>query len=162
MPCAGGGAGRTNFDVANFATPDVAPREPAERFTTLTAKVSGVSERAVRLEASRGEKLRRRDPEARGADFARQKSEDDLDALAKLPEPEREALIAKAEVGEKVTVREEMLRRTIAALPAKRYGVILAGDPAYRDARPSGCAGGGQPELPLLMIERPKLPKIES
>lgn len=118
---------------------DLKTDEP-ERFTKSTADATGASERTVQREAERGEKI----GEAalkRVAGTSLDKGEE-LDALAKLPEDKRGALIDRAAAGEKVSAkieakkdkrdtRERDLGAKQIALPAKRYGVILA-DPEWR------------------------------
>jgi ParB-like chromosome segregation protein Spo0J len=110
-----------------------------ERFTKATAEATGIGERTVQRDAARGEKL--------GEDALKKvvgtslDQGDELDALAKLSEPKRDELIARAAAGKPVTAktavkgevraaREVELAKKIAAgnlaLPEKRYGVILA------------------------------------
>ena len=67
---------------------------------------------------------------------------DEIDALIKLPDVERDELIAEAKTGKKVSAktrlkkvardkRERELGAKVAALPQKKYGVIVA-DPEWR------------------------------
>lgn len=114
------------------------------RFTEATADSTGIGERTIRRDATRGEQL--------GADTLRKivgtslDKGEELDALAKISEPKRDELIARAVAGETVTAkpavkqeiraaREADLGEKIAsgnlALPTKRYGVILA-DPEWK------------------------------
>jgi hypothetical protein len=113
--------------------------DTAERFTQATAKATGMGERTIQRDAARGEKL--------GEDVLKKvigtvlDKGEEIDALAKLSEPKRDELIARAVAGEAVTAktaikgevraaREAELAKKIAAgnlaLPDKQYGVILA------------------------------------
>lgn len=114
--------------------------EPAVRFTRATAEATGAGERTVQRETQRGEALGERTL-GKLVGTALDKGEE-LDALARLPEPQREAVIERAAAGEKVSARAEAKRahraaREVAlaarqaALPETRYGVILA-DPEWR------------------------------
>lgn len=108
--------------------------EPAERFTRATAPMIGSSERKVQLEVRRGEVI---GPAAltKVAGTSLDKGEE-LDALAKLPEARRAALIDRAAAGERVSAkieakrhlrdtREKVTAGILAALPAKRFGVAI-------------------------------------
>ncbi|MFZ5737705.1 MAG: MT-A70 family methyltransferase [Pseudomonadota bacterium] len=113
-----------------------APGEPAaaQRFTRATAPMIGSSERKVQMEVRRGEVIGP-DALAKVARTSLDKGEE-LDALAKLPEERRAALIDRAAAGERVSARIEAKRHVrdtrekvtagiLAALPAKRFGVGL-------------------------------------
>lgn len=119
---------------------DTRERVEAERFTKSTSEATGKSERAVQRDAQRGEAVGA-DTLQRVIGTALDKGEE-IDALAKLSPERREEVIAKAEAGGQVSAkvlvkkerreeREEVLADKIAALPTKRYGVILA-DPEWR------------------------------
>lgn len=114
-------------------------KEP-ERFTKATSDATGASERSIQREARRGEALGEASLRA-VAGTSLDKGEE-LDALAALTEKRREKLIDRAAAGEKVSAkievkkerrdtRERSLGEKQRALPAKRYGVILA-DPEWR------------------------------
>ncbi len=74
-----------------------------QRFAASTAAVSGESKRAINQHLARAESI--------GDDLERVTGTSldkgvELDALAKLPEPERKDLIARAEAGEEVSARK--------------------------------------------------------
>lgn len=113
---------------------------PPKRFTQATADVTGASERSIQRDAARGEKL--------GPEVLRRivgtaiDTGEQIDALAKLSEPQREAVIARVEQGEDVNVRaafkaerretrERDLAEKTRELPERRYAVIYA-DPPWR------------------------------
>ena len=75
----------------------------ADRFSAATAAATGRSERAVQLDAQRGEVLGR-DVLAKVAHTSLDKGAE-LDALAKLPAAERQALVDRAAAGEVVTAQ---------------------------------------------------------
>jgi N6-adenosine-specific RNA methylase IME4 len=106
----------------------------ADRFTRATSQLAGIGERTVQREARRGEVI--------GADaltkVARTSLDkgDELDALAKLPEDRRAALIDRAVAGERVSAKNEAKRHLrdtrekvtagiMLALPQKRFGVAI-------------------------------------
>ncbi len=81
-------------------------------FTTETAKNSGKSQRSIQIAAQRGREL--------GPDIQRIVGTSldkgvEMDALAKLPEKERENLISRAESGEKVSARPAPENKPITA-----------------------------------------------
>lgn len=111
----------------------------SSRFTAATAVATGLGERTIQREAARGEAL--------GDDLAKivgtvLDTGAELDALARLPAERRAAVIERAVAGEKVSAKTEIKKATRAereavlgarqaALPDRRYGVILA-DPEWR------------------------------
>lgn len=114
--------------------------EKADRFTQATAEKTGKSERSIQRESARGEAL----GEDTLAKVARTSLDQgaELDALAKLSPEKRDVLIERAVAGEKVSAkteakknaregREIALAERQAALPDKRFGVILA-DPEWQ------------------------------
>ena len=114
--------------------------EAAPRFDEAAADATGQSQRTIRRDVTRGEAL----GDAALARVARTSLDkgEELDALAKMSEPQRESLISRAVSGEKVSAKVE-LKKTLRAdkeqalgakqraLPQKRYGVIYA-DPEWR------------------------------
>jgi ParB-like chromosome segregation protein Spo0J len=78
-----------------------------ERFTQATAEVSGIGERTIQRDAARGEKL--------GEDVLKKvvgtslDKGDELDALAKLSEKQREVLIKRAAAGEDVSAKRPVI-----------------------------------------------------
>jgi len=166
------GRGRAKDRVANLAT--LSDDEPAERFTEATSKATGHSERAVQRDARRGAAIG-----AEGLKRLKGTSLDkgeELDALAKLPAKQREALIDQAAAGKKVSAkaeekrgrrdaREVSLAGRIMALPEQKFGVILA-DPEWRYkpySRETGLDRGADnhyPTSPLVEIMRRPVAKI--
>lgn len=113
-----------------------------ERFTADTAQKTGVSERKIQRDASRGEKIKNI---AKVVGTSLDKGEE-LDALAKLPKAKQDELINRAADGEKVSAKpavkqlaraekeQELAEKTItASLAAEKrlFGVIYA-DPPWR------------------------------
>jgi ParB/RepB/Spo0J family partition protein len=110
----------------------------ADRYTRDAAKKIGRSERSVQQEVKRGQEIVNIERLARTS----LDQGEELDALAKLPQPNRDELIARAIAGEKVSAKIEAKKETRArrelelgaiqcALPAEKFGVILA-DPEWR------------------------------
>jgi N6-adenosine-specific RNA methylase IME4/ParB-like chromosome segregation protein Spo0J len=114
--------------------------EPADAFIDDTAKKTGKSRATISRDARRGREGRDwlRDVAGTALD---EKSE--LEALVNLSSAERNQLIDRAKVGEKVSAktrikqlrrndREQELGAKIVSLPDKKYGVILV-DPEWKD-----------------------------
>lgn len=133
--------GRRDPKPEEDKSPDLATCRP--RFSAAQAGVTGRSERSVQRAAQRGESL----PGELLAAAARTSLDkgDELDALIKLSETRRATVVARAAAGEKVSAkaelkraqrdcREEVFGRRIAALPDRRYGVILCDVPRHHDA----------------------------
>lgn len=158
-PTSEGGEGRRKETRRHFGDESV-----ADRFSKQTASATGKSERTVQREAERGEKL--------GADAGRVAGTsldvgDELDALVKLPAEKRADLIDRAAKGEKVSARHELkkdrrntreqdLGSKILALPAKKYGVILA-DPEWRFepySRETGMDRAADNHYPTSEVEK--------
>jgi N6-adenosine-specific RNA methylase IME4 len=110
----------------------------APAFIDQTAQASGRGRRTLAREASRGKTI----PNVATLAHTSLDKGEELDALIKLPDAKRDALIAQAKAGEKVSAktalkqhsrgeREQELADKIVALPTKKYGVILA-DPEWR------------------------------
>jgi N6-adenosine-specific RNA methylase IME4 len=133
-PTSEGGEGRRKQTRRQLGDESV-----ADRYTKEAATATATSERTVQREVRRGEKLGE-DTLAKVARTSLDTGEE-LDALAKLPEKKRSELVERAAAGEKVSAkplikqerrekREADLGEKIAAgnlaLPAKRYGLILA------------------------------------
>jgi ParB/RepB/Spo0J family partition protein len=108
-------------------------------FTEDTAKKTGQSTRKVRRDARRGEEIGA-DALSKVVGTSLDKGEE-LDALAQLEQPIRDALIDRATKGEKVSAKTEAKKqkhdqneRGVAIkqmrLPQKRYGVVVA-DPGW-------------------------------
>lgn len=151
---------------------DSAPK--AERFTKATADATGSSERTVQREAERGEKIGE-EALRKVAGTSLDKGEE-LDALAKLPEERRNALIDRAAAGDKKVsakveakkdrreMREAELGKRQAALPDKRYGVILA-DPEWRFepwSRETGLDRAADNHYPTSALEVIQARPVES
>jgi N6-adenosine-specific RNA methylase IME4/ParB-like chromosome segregation protein Spo0J len=109
-----------------------------KRFTKDAAQKTGQSERSIRRDAARGENVAVL-PDIVGTSLDKGA---ELDALAKLPEPEQRKLAERAKADEKVSAkhavkrlrrqqRERELGAKIAAMPDKKYGVIYA-DPPWK------------------------------
>jgi ParB family chromosome partitioning protein len=94
---AAGGNQHTKAAVAKLAT------APAARFTSATSKATGKSERAIRLAATRSDRLGS-DTLAKITGTSLDKGAE-LDALSKMPPAERAPLIERAAAGEPVTAR---------------------------------------------------------
>jgi hypothetical protein len=128
-----GGPGRAKGRlVANIGD------ELAERFTKDVAKKTDRSERTLQREIARADIPGLRDAVGTSLDQG-----DELDRLAKLPEPEQRGLIERARAGEKVSARtrlkqvarqerERELGAKQCAFPDKKHGVIV-GDPGWDD-----------------------------
>lgn len=95
----------------------------SNRFTAETASVAGKSERAVQLDAARGEALGD-DLEAIAGTSLDKGVE--LDALAKLPEPERKQIIQRAIAGEEVSARTAKVDADVKVRAAREVASILA------------------------------------
>jgi hypothetical protein len=87
-----GRAGKCRQDGDNSA--------PAERLTASTAKASGRSERDVQRDAERAKKIGDHLPKVVGTSLDKGV---ELDALARLPDPDRKPLIDRAVAGEQVS-----------------------------------------------------------
>jgi N6-adenosine-specific RNA methylase IME4 len=124
---------KSDADAGAQERPDDAAAPEADRFTRSTARAAGLGERSVQRDAKRGEL-----GAAALAKVARTSLDkgEELDALVKLPEERRAALIARAEAGEKVSARIEAKRHVrdtrekvtagiVLALPQRRYGVAI-------------------------------------
>lgn len=153
---------------------DLKEGEAVPRFTKATADASGTSERKVQLDAARGEKI---GTEAlkKVAGTSLDKGEE-LDALAKLPEPKRAAIIDRAKAGDRVSakvelkkdkreIRERELGKKQKALPTKKYGVILADpewefEPYSRETGMDRAAGNHYPTSPTEKIAKRDVPSI--
>lgn len=122
--------------VAKFATLG------ATRFTADTAKRTGISERAVQLDATRAKRI----PKLASVARTSLDKGDELDALAKLPTAKQDELIERAAAGEKVSAKpvakqiaraekeQALADKTAAAsvaLGSRLYGLIYA-DPPWR------------------------------
>jgi N6-adenosine-specific RNA methylase IME4 len=143
-----------------------------ERFTKDTARKTRRSERSVQREVERANKI------VSLADVVGTSLDapDELDALAKLPEPAQADLIARAKAGKKVTARHEakLLRRkereleladaTIAASQAlgkKLYGVIYADPPWRYQHPPMGATGRSvENEFRTMVLDEIKAVKV--
>jgi ParB/RepB/Spo0J family partition protein len=123
--------------------------QDAKSFAEETARATGQHRATVARDAARGTHVK---VLAEVAGTSLDKG-DELDALAKLPETSQRALVARAKDGEKVSAKTEVkkerrqereaeLGAKQAALPVKRYGVILCDPPwefrVYSDATGSG------------------------
>lgn len=94
------------IQVAKVGSPEIGYGKPPAQehgFATSTASVSGESKTAINRHLARAEAI--------GDDLERVTGTSldkgvELDALAKLPEPERKDLIARAEAGEEVSARK--------------------------------------------------------
>lgn len=94
------------IQVAQVGSPEIGYGKPPAQehgFATSTASVSGESKTAINRHLARAEAI--------GDDLERVTGTSldkgvELDALAKLPEPERKDLIARAEAGEEVSARK--------------------------------------------------------
>lgn len=94
------------IQVAQVGSPEIGYGKPPAQehgFATSTASVSGESKTAINRHLARSEAI--------GDDLERVTGTSldkgvELDALAKLPEPERKDLIARAEAGEEVSARK--------------------------------------------------------
>jgi ParB-like chromosome segregation protein Spo0J len=117
---------------------DLNEGRPVERFTKATAEATRIGERTIQRDAARGEKLG--EAVLKKVVGTSLDQGDELDALAKLSEPKRDELIARAVAGDAVTAktavkgearaaREADLGEKIAAgnlaVPDKKYGMIL-------------------------------------
>lgn len=94
-----------------------------QRFTAETALSTGRSERAVQLDAARGEALGE-DLEAIAGTSLDKGVE--LDALAKLPEQERKSLVQRAKSGEAVSARSAKIDADVKVRAAREVASILA------------------------------------
>lgn len=92
-------------------------------FTEATAKATGKDQRAVQRDAARGEALG--DDLSAIAGTSLDKGVE-LDALAKLPEPERQQIIQRAVSGEKVSARAAKVDADVKARAAREVASILA------------------------------------
>ena len=108
-------------------------------FTEAIAQATGQSRRTVKRNVTRATKSR---SWLKNVAWTALDQGDEIDALIKLPEAKRDALIIRAKAGEKVSAktalkqhsrgeREQELADKIVALPSKKYGVIYA-DPEWR------------------------------
>lgn len=108
--------------------------EVEDTFSKAISKAIGQSRRTVKRNITRATKGQ--DWLKNAAGTALDKG-DEIDALIEMPDDKRDALIARARAGEKVSgktalkqhkreQREQDLASKIVALPDKRYGVILA------------------------------------
>jgi len=96
------------------ASRQIGELQPA-RFTVNAAQATGKSERSVQRDAERGEALGENLNRITGTSLDKGV---ELDALIKMPQTEREAVIARAEAGEDVTARID--RSLATSLPANR------------------------------------------
>ena len=124
----------------------------ADAFTTQTSTATGASERSVQRDAQRGEKIGR-EALGRVAGTSLDKGEE-LDALAKLSEDKRKALIDRAVKGDKVSAKVELKKDVRAgreaalgarqiAMPTKEYGVIV--EDYEWDQKMQFCASSSEP-----------------
>jgi N6-adenosine-specific RNA methylase IME4/ParB-like chromosome segregation protein Spo0J len=144
----------------------------AERFTKDAAKKTGRSERSVQREVERASKIVGL-AEIVGTSLD---APDELDALAKLPEPAQADLITRAKAGEKVTARHtaKLLRRkererelaaaTVAASQAlgqKLYGLLYIDFPWRYDNPPMGdVARANENHYPTMSLDEIKAFKL--
>jgi N6-adenosine-specific RNA methylase IME4 len=146
------------------------------RFTKDTAEKTGRSERTIQREVERADKI------ASIADVPGTPldSPEELDALAKLPEPVQRDLIERANAGEKITakhvaqkLRREARERDLAAatktasqtLGTQLYAVIYADPPwkfeVYAESGMDWCADGHYPCMPTEAIKALRIPAAD-
>lgn len=149
----------------------------ADRFTAETAKATGRSERSLQRDAHRGEKV----GSLQKVVGTTLDNGEELDALARMPKPAQEAIIARAEAGEKVSAKieikklaraekESALAEKIATLSttsgSKLYGVIYA-DPEWqfdvysRETGLDRSADNHYPTSALDIIKARKIPAAD-
>lgn len=100
--------------------------EEAERFTLSTAKATGKSERIIQMNAAIGNKLKKDALDLVGTSL---NSITELDALAKLPPPERRSLMDRALAGEQVSAKAAKPKRERAANGEKVTSARAAAHP---------------------------------
>jgi N6-adenosine-specific RNA methylase IME4/ParB-like chromosome segregation protein Spo0J len=150
-----------------------AQNEPLRSYTSKTAAEIGKSNATVKRAVARGEKIAN---VSELAGTCLDKGEE-LDALAKLPEPVQQDLIERTKAGEKVTAkfvahrlrREERERELAAATEAasktlgqELFGLMYVDCPLHFDAYVSGAAEARAPEAhyPTLTIDQLKALKV--
>ena len=128
-----------NTEVAQPAPPQFSgqlggarPQEKA--FAAATAAITGESKSQINRNLARGKALGDDLPRVQGTSLDKVA---EIDALAKLPEPERKDLIDRAQAGEKVTARDVLAPRPVPAepapAPASALPVVPPADPTTID-----------------------------
>lgn len=167
---------RKVYDPAEEALFNEILQRQAKRFSADTAAKTGRSESAVQKDAARGTKI---DSIAKVVGTSLDKGEE-LDALAKLPQPQQEALIKRAAAGEKVSAKPVMKQlaraekekalaeKTITvslASEAALYGVVYADPPwrfeTYSEAGMDRSADNHYPTMDLEAIKALKVPAAQ-
>ena len=109
----------------------VAPR--VERFTAVTAKATGISERSIREAVTRANAIG--DSSLKKIVGTSLDKGEELDALAKVSPQRRDELIARAASGEKVTAKPVVKQEIRAAREAELGSKITAGNLALPDRK---------------------------
>jgi ParB family chromosome partitioning protein len=98
-------------------------RTDEDTFTTSTHKATGRAERTVRLDAARGEALGDDLDAIAGTSLDKGV---ELDALAKLPDPERKQIIQRAVAGEDVSARSAKVDSDVKVRAAREVASIMS------------------------------------
>lgn len=121
-----GQSGRRFEDLASGQSGQL----PKSTFAAATARSTGRSERSVRRDASRGEALGPTLNRIIGTSLDKQV---EIDALAALPQHERDEIVARAEKGERVSARKPSETKTVVQLDTEELQANTVGRRLMRE-----------------------------